>query len=231
MAETQRSKEASQRARRDRLVQLTDVPDGSPVFDGTDVPVQHPVDYLSQMYNLYAFLEDHPQVSAERALAGIREYVRAEIPAHSERGRVSGIPVFRGTRTPMHFLFSYLADGVNVDEYLTSYPSPEREQAVRAIQLGGLLLEAMAYECALTKTGGSRRPSGYRYTGENRPLGRESVATQLHEAAWRSLASSRRRTPRRKSGAHHKEAPVTGATGASVGSGCWPCLSFENYPE
>ena len=70
------------------------------MFHGTDVPVQYLVDYLAQMYNLYAFLEDYPQVSAERALDGVREYVRADIPAHSERGRVSGIPVFRGSRTP-----------------------------------------------------------------------------------------------------------------------------------
>ena len=68
----------------------------------------------------------------------------------------------------MHFLFRYLADGVNVDEYLLDYPSPEREQAVRAIQLGGLLLEAMVYECALTETGDSLHPPGHNYRGDNR---------------------------------------------------------------
>ena len=105
MAEAQSTEEAFQQARADRLVRFTKVPEGSPVFHGTDVPVQHLVDYLAQTYNLYAFLEDHPQVSAEQALEGIREYVRADIPAHSEMGRVSGIPVFRGTRLPMHYLF------------------------------------------------------------------------------------------------------------------------------
>ena len=190
MAETQRSEEAFQRARADRLVWLTDVPEGSPVFRGTDVPVQHLFDYLAQMYNLYAFLEDHPQVSAERALDGIREYVRADIPAHSERGMVSGTPVFRGTRVPMHFLFGHLADGVNVDEFLLHYPSPEREQAVRAIQISGLLLEAMAYECALTETGDSPHPPGHNYRGDNRSASRESVTTQLHEAAWLGRAET-----------------------------------------
>ena len=57
----QRSKEASQRVRADRLVRLTEVPEGSPVFGGTDVPVQYLLDYLAQIHNLYAFLEDHPR--------------------------------------------------------------------------------------------------------------------------------------------------------------------------
>ena len=186
----QRSKEASRRARADRLVRLTEVPEGSPVFSGTDVPVQYLLDYLAQMYNLYAFLEDHPQLNAERALEGIREYVRSDIPAHSDRGKVSGIPVFRGTRVPMHLLFGHLAEGGNVDEFLLDYPTPEREQAVRAIQLGGFLLEAIVYECALTETGDSPHPTGDNYRGNNRPISRESVTTQLHEAAWLGRAET-----------------------------------------
>ena len=91
--------------------------------------------------------------------------------------------MFRGTRVPLHFLFGYLADGGNLDEFLLDYPTPEREQAVRAIQLGGLLLEAMAYECALTETGDSPHPPGYNYREDNRSISRESVTTQLHEAA------------------------------------------------
>ena len=96
---------------------------------------------------------DRPQISAEQAIAGIRECVRAELPAHSERGKVSNITVFRGTRTPLNILFGHLADGVSVDEYLLDYPSPEREQPVRAIELAGILLEAMAYESALPESG------------------------------------------------------------------------------
>ena len=190
MAETQNSKETSQRARAHRRVTHKDVPEGSPAFHGTDVPVQHLLDYLAQMYNLYAFLEDHPQISAERALDGIREYVRAQIPAHSERRRVSGIPVFKGTRLPMHYLFGHLADGVTLDQFLLDYPYPEREQAVRAIRLGGLLLEAMAYECALAETGDSPHPPGNNYIGYRRSVGRESVTTQLHEAAWLGRAET-----------------------------------------
>ena len=185
MAETHRSDETAQQLRCERGVQLSDVPGDAPVFQGTDVPVQRLVDYLEQMHNLYAFLEDHPEVSAERALSGIREYVRAEIPAHSERGRVGGIPVFRGTRTPLSFLFGHLADGATVDEYLLDYPSPEREQAVRAVRLAGILLEAMAYENALLESDDSTLLDGYRHPKPDRPSARESVTTQLHEAAWR----------------------------------------------
>ena len=190
MAETQNTEEASQRARAGRRVMLTDAPEGSPVFHGTDVPVQRLIDYMDQMHNLYAFLEDYPEINAEQALEGIREYVRADIPAHSERGRVSGIPVFRGTRLPMRFLFGHLAGGVNLDEFLLDYPYPEREQAVRAIQLAGLLLEAMAYECALAEVGDSPHPPGDNYRGERRSAGRESVTTQLHEAAWLGRAET-----------------------------------------
>ena len=190
MAETQDTKEASERAPAGRRVMFTDAPEGSPVFHGTDIPVQRLIDYMDQMYNLYAFLEDHPAISAERALDGIREYVRADMPAHSERGRVSGIPVFRGTRLPMHYLFGHLADGVNLDEFLLDYPYPEREQAVRAIQLGALLLEAMAYECALAEAGDSPHPPGDNYRGDRRSVSRESVTTQLHEAAWLGRAET-----------------------------------------
>ena len=185
MAETHRLDETAREPRRRRRVQFSDVPEDAPLFQGTDVPVQRLVDYLEQMYNLYAFLEDHLHISARRALDGIREYVRAEIPAQSERGRVSGIPVFRGTRTPLSFLFVYLADGVTVDEYLLSYPSPGRERAVRALQLAGILLEAMAYESALTGSDDSSLPDGYVHPGPDRPSASESVTTQLHEAAWR----------------------------------------------
>ena len=190
MPETQDFEAVFKWRRGGHLVWLSDVPEGSPVFHGTDVPVQYLFDYVDQMYNLYAFLEDHPVISAEQALEGIREYVRADIPAHSKRGMVSGTPVFRGTRVPLHFLFGHMADSVNVDEFLLSYPSVERQQAIRAIQPGGLLLEAMVYECALTEAGDSPHPQGDNHRGDRRSSRRESVTTQLHEAAWLGRAET-----------------------------------------
>lgn len=71
MAETDRLDETAQQPRIERRVQLTDVSGHAPVFEGTDVSVQQLVDYLEQVYNLYAFLEDYPKISAEQALAGI----------------------------------------------------------------------------------------------------------------------------------------------------------------
>ena len=80
-------------------------------------------------------------------------------------------PVFDGTDVPV--------------QRLVDYPTAERDQAVRAIELAGLLLEAMAYESALTEAEGSPRPQGYRHTGPVCPSDGESVTTQLHEAAWK----------------------------------------------
>ena len=91
-----------------RLVDLENVPDDGPLFEDTDVPVQYLFKYLDQAHNLYAFLDDFPQVSMNQALAAIRERVNADIPIHSDRERVSGLPVFEGTRVPVRSLFNYL---------------------------------------------------------------------------------------------------------------------------
>ena len=71
------------RARTHHRVKLSE-PEDALVFDGTDVPVRYLLNHVDRMYNLFALLEDHPQVSPEQALAGIREHVKAEIPAHSD---------------------------------------------------------------------------------------------------------------------------------------------------
>ena len=125
---------------------LSEVPEDALLFEGTDVPVQYLIDYSDQWSNLYAFLADFPQVSALRATEGIREYVKAEMPAHSDRDRVSGIPVFRGSRVPFRRMFDHVASGVTLDEYLEDFPSAGREQVIRALQLAGLLMEALTYE-------------------------------------------------------------------------------------
>ena len=78
--------EPKDRTRTRYMVPLSNVPEDAPVIGGTDVPVQHLIDYLTEMYDLYYFLEDYPQVSADKALAAVTDYVRAEIPAHSDRG-------------------------------------------------------------------------------------------------------------------------------------------------
>lgn len=46
-----------------------------------------------------------------------------------------GVPVFVGTRVPVKNLFDYLEVGDSLDDFLKSFPSVTREQAVAALQL------------------------------------------------------------------------------------------------
>jgi uncharacterized protein (DUF433 family) len=49
--------------------------------------------------------------------------------------KMSGVPVFRGTRVPIGHLFEYLESGETVDEFLDQFPSVTREQALGALEL------------------------------------------------------------------------------------------------
>ena len=130
------------------IVDLSHVPTDGPTFEGTDVPMQYMFKYLSEMYNLYAFLDDFPQVSKEQALAAIRERVNDNNTIHSDRGRVSGTPVFKGTRVFASSLFEHLAAGYTVEVFLDQFPSVEREQVALTLELAAQLLESVAYEAA-----------------------------------------------------------------------------------
>ena len=48
---------------------------------------------------------------------------------HSHPGRLSGTPVFTGTRVPVDSLIQHLRAGVTLDEFLDDFPSVSREQA------------------------------------------------------------------------------------------------------
>ena len=127
-------------------VKLSDVTENTPLFKGTGVPVQYLFDYMEGIQNLYAFLRDFPEVKIELAVKAMRERVKSELPVHSDRGRVSGIPVFKGSRVPMRDLFGQLAEGVTVEEYLLDFPSAGREQVIQVLEMASMLMEAMAYE-------------------------------------------------------------------------------------
>lgn len=43
---------------------------------------------------------------------------------------MSGVPVIRGTRVPVQTLFDYLADGYTLDQFLNSFPTVERGDAL-----------------------------------------------------------------------------------------------------
>lgn len=49
--------------------------------------------------------------------------------------KVSGVPVFAGTRVPIQNLFDYLEGGDTLEEFLTGFPPVTREQAIAVIEL------------------------------------------------------------------------------------------------
>jgi len=49
--------------------------------------------------------------------------------------KMSGTPVFTGTRVPINHLFEYLERGETLDEFLNQFPSVTREQALGVLEL------------------------------------------------------------------------------------------------
>ena len=68
---------------------------------------------------------------------------------HSRPDTMSGMPVFKGTRVPVKNLFDYLAHGHSLDVFLDHFPSANRGQAVRALEMAKEVLESYAYETAV----------------------------------------------------------------------------------
>ncbi len=54
---------------------------------------------------------------------------------HSDPDIQGGVPVFVGTRVPVKNLFDYLEAGDSLNDFLESFPSVTREQAVAALEL------------------------------------------------------------------------------------------------
>ncbi len=54
---------------------------------------------------------------------------------HSDPDILGGTPVFFGTRVPVKSLFDHLEAGDSLDEFLESFPSVTREQAIAALEL------------------------------------------------------------------------------------------------
>ena len=123
------------------------VEDG-PKFKGTDVGIKNLFNYLNNGWNLYTFLDYFPNVSAEQALAAIeaRAKERAEAAIHSDKRRVSGTPVFKGSRVPIKTLFDYLAAGHSLDSFLYQFPTTQKERAVATLEAAREFMEKIAYE-------------------------------------------------------------------------------------
>jgi uncharacterized protein (DUF433 family) len=60
--------------------------------------------------------------------------------------RLSGTPVFAGTRVPVQSLIDYLENGDPLDAFLTDFPSVTREHAIAVLELAksALLAKAVA---------------------------------------------------------------------------------------
>lgn len=49
--------------------------------------------------------------------------------------KMSGVPVFAGTRVPVSYLFEYLEKGETLTEFLRQFPSVTHEQALGVLEL------------------------------------------------------------------------------------------------
>ena len=60
--------------------------------------------------------------------------------------RLSGTPVFAGTRVPVQTLIDYLEGGDSLGSFLTDFPSVSREHAIAVLELAksALLAKAVA---------------------------------------------------------------------------------------
>ncbi len=50
--------------------------------------------------------------------------------------KLSGMPVFAGTRVPIQNLFDYLEGGESLEDFLEGFPPVSREQAVAVLEMG-----------------------------------------------------------------------------------------------
>lgn len=49
--------------------------------------------------------------------------------------KVSGTPVFAGTRVPIQNLFDYLEGGDSLEDFLEGFPPVTKEQAIKVLEL------------------------------------------------------------------------------------------------
>lgn len=51
------------------------------------------------------------------------------------KDKVSGTPVFAGTRVPIQNLFDYLEGGDSLEDFLEGFPPVTKEQAIKVLEL------------------------------------------------------------------------------------------------
>ena len=78
---------------------------------------------------------------------GVRSAVEDSV-IHSDPNIMSGSPVFKGTRLLVKNLFDYMAAGYSLDVFLDHFPTADRDQVIRALEMAREALEKDAYEAA-----------------------------------------------------------------------------------
>ena len=61
---------------------------------------------------------------------------------------LGGTPVFSGTRVPIRILIEHLEAGDRLDEFLDSYPTVSRSQAIRVLERAKTMLTGNSGEAA-----------------------------------------------------------------------------------
>ena len=64
---------------------------------------------------------------------------------HSDPEILGGTPVFVGTRVPLRNLIDYLERRYSLDEFVDSFPTVSREQAIAALEAANEMLIAGAH--------------------------------------------------------------------------------------
>jgi len=64
---------------------------------------------------------------------------------HSDPGFLGGMPVIVRTRVPVQNLIDCLEAGDSLDDFLKSFPTVTREQAVAALEIAREALESIAH--------------------------------------------------------------------------------------
>jgi uncharacterized protein (DUF433 family) len=82
--------------------------------------------------------------SKQQTLAGGMLMSETEIGVHSDPEILDGTPVFVGTRVPLQNLVDYLSAGDSLEDFLRSFPTVTREQAVAALEQAGEALSHVA---------------------------------------------------------------------------------------
>jgi uncharacterized protein (DUF433 family) len=71
--------------------------------------------------------------------------MRSESIVHSDPEILGGTPVFVGTRVPVQTLIEHLEAGDTIADFLHSFPSVTRDQAVAALEMASELLADAAH--------------------------------------------------------------------------------------